>query len=212
MQNRSLCLFYLLVLILVCGCGNQNATHNDSEIRKSQLEEQRRQDQKVIEQLMEKTGAVYFPPSGSNSFTYDLQSFIKKNKDKPLIFRGYLEDILYEDEKVYAEFICPLMDYYYFNKKGIKFKILIKDTFLPFFLEERENTSSPYLPIMQRIKYLSDPNFFIVVKVNDFKRASSYIIESENIDSDEPSFTVFNVLSYIATGTLVDGAKAISRN
>jgi len=119
--------FVLLILVISItyftnGCGpsyGERQTKNEEE-RKELVQENEEKEKRVISLLANKHNAVYFPPEGlgPTAFTYEFQEFFKIHSQRAFVFKGYLEDIEQTENGIIVEFLCPLGENYFVDKKA----------------------------------------------------------------------------------------------
>jgi hypothetical protein len=66
---------------------------------------------KIKQTLIKEYDAVPFPPENyadAKVFTYNLKRLLANQESRPLVFDGFLDDIMVEEDQVFVHFVCPL--------------------------------------------------------------------------------------------------------
>ena len=211
-KMRVSLMLLIMVTSITCftnGCGSSHGerqTKNEVE-RKELVRKNEEKEKSVMSQLVNKHNAVYFPPEslGPTAFTYEFQEFFKIHSQRAFVFKGYLEDIEQTENGIIVEFLCPLGENYFVDKKAIRFRLTIsEDSVKQFFRREQED------PLRHSLRYLFSPDYYVVARVKNVKSYRIYRFdgtdngEEVEIDSDISR-------SFISSGWFID-AVGISKN
>ena len=182
------------------GCGQ---SYEEREAKKAEERERIRKNEEkeklAIDQLAKKHNAIYFPPKtlGVDSFIYEFQEFFKIHSKKPILFKGYLEDIEQTKNGIIVEFIDPLGSFY-LNKKAIHFILTISESSVKPFLKLKRNEMA-YSPLMRN---LYGPDFIVIAKIENIMSSHKYVPETTNNENDIENTGL--VRTFISTGQFVD--------
>ncbi|MFC1764860.1 hypothetical protein ACFL6U_22660 [Planctomycetota bacterium] len=193
----------LLGLILLSKSGCKKSHEEERQKEEQERDEARQID---ISQIESKYNAKYFPPEtvGENSYTYEIQNFFERNKEQPIVFKAFLEDVVKTDIGIVVELLVPLSENFFYDNKSILFRLEVPEDVLGvFLLGERAD------PMMRSFRYFCEPDYYIVAIIKSAQRMRHYEINGE-AEGDEISMNIDNIYSIISNGQLVN-AVAIEK-
>lgn len=186
-QRKFIFIILLCFAFSVTGCGPSH------EEREAEREELIRKEEVKIKILLEKHNAISFPPQGlgADVFTYELQRFFSADAERAVLFKGYLEDVEKTERGIVVEFLCPIGEEFYIDKKAMRFRLIAS--------EEKTKQLLSFKREDLWLRYFDEPNYFVVAKINELKRSRRYEFcgDEEEIDIETP-------LSFVSTGKLVE--------
>jgi len=169
-----------------------------------------------IEDQIKDSNAVYFPPNdlNANSFTYEFQKFFDKNSNVPIVMKAKLIDLEKRDGgDIFAEFVCYLSSEPYWTNEAMRFRLAVSEKMVDKIFKDRsfEREGKDYDEIHSELfSDYPESNYFIVVKIDGFKKIRRYEIEGELLEFgnfEPPDYYIdINVLkepSYISFGELI---------
>ena len=172
-----------LFVFSVTGCGPSN-----EERQKIEKEEKLNF---LSAQISKKHNTIYFPAKniGPKSFTYELQSFFFTHTKKSILFKGYLEDIEVTDHGLIVKFLCPLGDFFFIDGASVRFRLTATENMVEKLLAiEREDPM---------FRYLGEPNFLVVVKIEEVKRIRQHEFDGSTQGDEIP-------LKFLSVGKLIE--------
>ena len=201
-QRNSIFIILFCFSFSMTGCGpsyEERQAKQETE-RKELIRKKEEKIRILAEQISEKYNAVSFPPegSGATAFTYEFQRFLSTNAEKPVLFKGYLEDVERAERDIVAEFLCPLGQDFYVNKTAIRFRLTAAEEKVKQFLSVKRED-----PMFRSLRYFSEPGYFIVAKIDELKRSRRYEV-SGSANGDEVELSVEIPPSFISIGKLVE--------
>ena len=210
-SRKFFCIFLLCFACSITGCGPSY------EERQTKKEAERKADAKILyDQISKKYDVISFPPEGlgSAAFTYELQRFLTSVAERPVIFKGYLEDIENTDRGIIVEFLCPLGEHLFADKATIRFRLTADEANIKQFLDvTRED------PMFYSIRYFDEPDYLVVAKIAELKRTRRYEFfgtvkrDEVEIDVEEPPDLEIEIEippSNESTGKLIDAVRISS--
>ena len=198
-------IFLAVVLSLtfsVTGCGSsyeERQAKKETE-RKELIRKEKAKEKREIDQITKKHNAVYFPPEDLDAaaFTYELQKFFNKHSDKPIVFKGYLEDIEEEGSDIIVEFICPLGENYFLHHTAIRFRLTVSESRVKQFLEVKRED-----PLLHSLRYFYGPDYFVVARINNLTRSRRNEFDG-SANGDEVEINVEVPPSFVSDGQLIE--------
>lgn len=204
--NLILCTILLIVSLSVICCGPSYEERKEREEaqRQESIKLATEKEQAEISEIQNKFGAVYFPPPELNGFSYsiEIQKFFSDNENKPILFKGYLEDIEELNGVTYVTFFSPISDSYKARNLGIKAKLSIdKMKILPFLkIDSRKRVSSLYR--------FGSPDYYIIARIKECKISILYKTNPYNNDEEvEIDFAVER--NHLVTGEFIESINRI---
>lgn len=198
-QKNVIVIFLLCFVFFMMGCGpsyEERKAKKEMD-RKEQIRKKESKVKILSDQLLSQHNAVYFPPAGlgATAFTYELQRFLSANAQRSFLFKGYLEDVEKMEHGIIIEFLCPLGEDFYLNKTAIRFRLNVSEEKIKQVLSiKREDLM---------FRYLDEPNYFVVAKIDSLKRSRRYEFNG-SADGDEVEIYVDFPPNFLSTGKLVD--------
>lgn len=198
-QKDVIIILFCCFVFFMTGCGpSYEERQAKKELdRKEQINRKETNIRILSDQILSNHNAVIFPPAGlgATAFTYELQRFLSANAQSNFLFKGYLEDISKMEHGNVIEFLCPLGEDFYFNKTAIRFRLTVSEEIINKVLSvEREDLM---------FRYLDEPNYFVVAKIDDLKRSRRYEFNG-TVSGEEVEIDVDIPPSFFSTGKLVD--------
>ncbi|MBV5305541.1 MAG: hypothetical protein J0652_02485 [Desulfobulbaceae bacterium] len=211
--------FHLTVLAVIinlsfciAGCGPSLEERQTKELkemvdRKKMIRNDEEKEKTVINQVVKKYNAIYFRPEdiGIDAFTVEYQEFFKAHSQDPILFQGYLEDIEETQNGTFVEFLCLHGEMYPVDKKAIRFRLKISDSYLKILLNRKQTN-----PDLDAFRYMSAPEYYVVAKIENTASSHLYQFEAETNDKEVRIQSGVS-RNLIATGQLI-GAEAIPKN
>ena len=206
LRHRKFILIILFCLaFFIIGCGpSYEERQAKKEAETQELISEKEAKIKILsDQISEKHNAISFPPEniGATSFTYEIQRFLSSNPDKPVLFKGFLEDIETMGNSVVVEFLCPLGKEFFINKTAIRFRLIIAEEKLKQLLSKKRED-----PIVSSFRYFDGPDYFVVAKIDGLKRSRRYEFNG-SVSGDEVELDVEIPPSFISTGKFVEAVS-----
>ena len=106
-NNHPYLAFVIIALTLLSvSCGSENGNHQ-------QAGEGLSDEQGVRKSLSKRYRAIVFPPKSvptKKIFTYNLDRMLVNTDGRPVLFKGYLDDIYTDDDEIIVQFVTCLSD------------------------------------------------------------------------------------------------------
>lgn len=205
-KTKSIGLAVLTVIVslsfLSTGCGpshEERQAKKEAE-RKELIQKNEEKEKRAIDQVANKHNAIYFPPKnlGATAFTYEFQEFFKSHSQEPLVFKGYLEDVEQTEKGIIVEFLSPLGEDFLVNKKAVRFRLTIPESFVDQFLKGKREDSDLHL-----FRYIYGPDYYVVAKIENMR--SSCIYEFDGTANGEEVEIESDVSkNFVSTGQFID--------
>jgi hypothetical protein len=196
----------------IAGCGPSLEEREIKELeemldKKKMIRNDEEKEKIAINQVIKKYNAIYFRPKdiGIDAFTVEYQEFFKAHSQDPVLFQGYLEDIEETQNGTFVEFLCPLGEMYPVDKKAIRFRLKISDSYLKILLNRKQKK-----PNLEALHYMFAPEYYVVAKIENIASSRFYQFEAVN-NEKEVGIQSGVSRNFIATGQLID-AEAIQKN
>jgi len=196
-----LCILTIFIFLqLGCGPSFEERQAKKENARKEQLQAMNEKENRFIAATAAKYNAVYFPPSGltNNAFTYELQEFVRLNSDKPLIFKGYLDDIERTNKGIVVEFVCPVGKDYFFTGKTITFRLGISDNAVGPFLHKKRQ--EPYL---RKIRFFQQPEYLVIARIQELATSQLFKFKGTS-QGEEVEIDCDIAKNLLSTGQFID--------
>ena len=185
------------IALFTAGCGPSK-----EEERKELIQKDKEEEKRVIDQLANKYKAIFFSPRGlgTTTFTYEIQEVITTHSQKPLIFKGYLEDIQRTKDGIIIEFVYPLRDgeNYFFDSKSLRYRLIISEDSVKQFIKGGRKD-----PMSHLFRYLSGPDYYVVAKIDSIDSSRMYSFNAHD-DYEYVEIESEVTKSFIATGQFLD--------
>lgn len=190
----------LVLLATSCGPSWEDRQAKKESKRKELVRKQEVELQKIAGQILEKHNAIYFPPKAlqTNAYTYELQKFFQNSEGRSILFRGYLEDIERTDRGTVIEFLCPLGEDFFTDKRAVRVKLSLSDNQVERFIEGKREEL-----VHHSLRYLYEPGYFVVAKIADLRRSRRYEFGGST-HGEEIEINVDMPAGFVATGVLID--------
>lgn len=204
LANQSVRAQILLVATcsyLISGCGP--SYEEKEKQRKDELQKQQQQERTFIEDISRKYDAMLFPPADvkDNLFTYELQRILKGNTGRPILFRGYLEDIEEVGNGVIVEFSSSI-------NGGIG--DITGSSIVLFRLEASPAQTEVLIgetrtdPLMRQLRFLLEPDYLVVAKIQNMARARRYEFRGYSYGEEDVEIEVETPPTFVSAGELID--------
>jgi hypothetical protein len=192
---------FLALVILMFGCGpsyEERQAQKEAE-GKEQLRQEQAEEERKIAEVERRFNAVYFPPPEitATSFTYEIQKFFKMHADDPIVFKGYLEDVVASQNDVLVEFVCPIGELYFLAEMSIRFKLTLPENNVGEFLEAKR--SDPMIP---SLRYLDEPDYFVIAKILNVQIVRKYEFDGHS-DGEDVEIEAELLRSLVGIGRLI---------
>lgn len=204
MRHKSLAILIVIVSLLLfsngCGPSYEEKQAKKETKRKEMIQKYEEKEKRAVEQIANKHNAILFPSKrlGTATFTYEFQQFIKAHSQVPIVFKGYLEDIEQTKNGIIIEFLCPLGENYFINKKAIRFRLTILESSVEQFLKVKKEDY-----FVNKLRYLSAPDYYVVAKIENIGRIRIYEFDGVATEKEvEIETEVSN--GFMALGKFVD--------
>jgi len=200
------------ITLIVCslsGCGpsyEERQEKKEAE-RKELIRKNEEKEKLAIGQIADKHNAIRFPPKDidATAFTYTYQRFIKLHSQNPVVFKGYLEDIAQTENGIIVEFLCPLGENYFINKKALRFRLNISEASVDQFLKVKRED-----PMLHSLRYLYGPDYYVVAEIEHVRGYRMYEFDG-NANGEEVEIESDVSKNIVSTGKFID-ALAIPKN
>lgn len=122
-------LFGLALSATTCGPSSEERQAKKEAEKKELISKEEAKLKRISDQVSEKHNSICFPPKDlqTPAFTYELQKFFENYADRTILFKGYLEDIERTDRGIVVEFVCPLGENFFINKRAVRFKLAVSE-------------------------------------------------------------------------------------
>jgi hypothetical protein len=208
-QHKDLGAFQNMIILLTLSCiafsahgcepSYENQQAKKEEERKESIRKEEAKIKKIHDQILEKHNANDFPPQdlGPSVFTYELQKFFGKYAGRIFLFKGYLEDVEKTEHGIVVEFLCPLGENYFMHKTAIRFRLTASESQIAQLLQVKRED-----PMLRSIRYISDPDYFVVAKISDIGKTRRYDFVG-TARGDDVEINVEVTHSFVSTGILI---------
>jgi hypothetical protein len=117
-------------------------------------------------------------------FTYNLKNYLIDKKNTPILFAGVLDDITKEEDQYIIHFSSLLSEYEIFDEKAVSFHLTCDYEDIETLIVNPPKEVMPDL-----LKWIDDPDFFVVCQVTDIQKIVYYKMqghakEKEDIEGD----------------------------
>lgn len=210
-KSISLASITLIVCLIfsLSGCGpsyEERQEKKEAE-RKELIRKNEEKEKLAIGQIADKHNAIRFPPKDidATAFTYTYQRFFKLHSQNPVVFKGYLEDIAQTENGIIVEFLCPLGENYFINKKALRFRLNISEASVDQFLKVKRED-----PMLHSLRYLYGPDYYVVAEIEHVRGYRMYEFDG-NANGEEVEIESDVSKNIVSTGKFID-ALAIPKN
>lgn len=205
---------FLLLIHILTGCdlsyrerqAKQNAEYE------ANLEEEKRIEASIIQTFNDKHNPVRFPDASISGhvFTYNIQEFFKNNSNRLVLFKGFVEDVEGTDNGLVIKFSVIFgsygigggsddwLDWYdgrIYNPGVVTFRLSSNQAQA----KEIINNSPDQFGDDHWNHLLTDPNYYVVCKVNDVKTISNYELKGDGYDT-----TMKPITGVVVSGEMID--------
>jgi hypothetical protein len=210
-QHQKPRLFQIMIVLVIffslgfsaisCGPSSEDRRAKEEAERKELLRKEEARLKSISDQLLEKHNSVYFPPDGlgAAAFTYELQRFFSTYAKRAVLFKGYLEDAEKTERGIVVEFLCPLGEHFYVYKTAIRFRLTATEESVKQFLGVKRKD-----PMFRSLRYLSEPDYFVVAKIDELKRSRQNEQLNGSANSGEVKINIEIPASFLSTGVLIE--------
>jgi len=198
---------FLLFFLTGCGPSREERQAKKEAERKELVRKNDEKEKLAIGKIANKHNAIHFPPKnlGSTAFTYKFQEFFKAHSQEPVVFKGYLEDVEQTKNGIIIEFLCPLGENYFINKKALRFRLTISESSVDQFLKEKRED-----PILHSLRYIYGPDYYVVAKIQHIRSYRMYEFDG-TANGEEVEIEPAVSPNIVSTGAFID-ALAIPKN
>ena len=197
----------LLFFLTGCGQSYEERQEKKEAERKELIRKNDEKERLAIGQIASKHNAILFPPKNlsATAFTYTYQKNFKAHSRDPIVFKGYLEDIEQTENGIIVEFLCPLEENYFINKKALRFRLTISENSVDQFLKGKRKD-----PMLHLLRYLYGPDYYVVAKIEHVRSYRMYEFDG-TANGEEVEIESDVSKNIVSTGKFID-ALAIPKN
>jgi hypothetical protein len=156
-----------------------------------------------ISRIESANNANYFPPEtiGASSYSYEIQQFFEEGKEKPVVFKAFLEDIEKTETGILVDLLTPLGRNFIIDNRSVLFRLVVPEEKLKIFLAGKRKD-----PLAASIRYYFGADYYIVAAISSARRIRQYEYEGAS-EGEEVKINVDAAYSIIAEGQLINVLK-----
>ena len=193
-------LFTTLIHVLTgCDSSFREKQAKEEAERKAYLEEEKRIEASIVQTFKEKHNPVHFPDASisDNVFTYKIQEFFKRNSDRLVFFKGFVEDVEETSNGLVIEFSARYGSRTYDNSSVVTFRLSSNRAQA----EEIINNPPDQFWDHWSVSWI-DPNYYVVCKVKDVKTISRYELKRSITNTDKE--IIKPTTGIVVSGEMID--------
>lgn len=108
-----------------------------------------------------------------------------------------MEDVEKTERGIAVEFLCPLGENYFMHKTATRFRLTASKSQIAQLLNVKRED-----PMLRSIRYIFDPDYFVVAKITDIGRIRRYDFVG-SARGDHVEINVEVTPSFVSTGILI---------